>query len=36
LKTGQLIPQYSVSPQMIVNTIREIFEEGIKCLQEIP
>lgn len=36
LKNGQLIPTFSTLPQNIVESIRLIFEEGVKCLQEIP
>lgn len=36
LKNGQLIPTFSTLPQNIVQSIRDIFEEGVKCLQEIP
>lgn len=36
LKNGQLIPTFSTLPQNIVQSIRDIFEDGVKCLQEIP
>jgi hypothetical protein len=32
LKNGQLIPTFSTLPQNIVQSIRDIFEEGVKCL----
>lgn len=32
LKNGQLIPTFSTLPQNIVESIRLIFEEGVKCL----
>ena len=36
LKAKNLIPQYSNQPKDIVIKIKEVFEEGIRCLQEIP
>lgn len=36
LKNGQLIPTFSTLPQLIVQSLRDIFEDGVKCLQEIP
>lgn len=36
LKNGQLIPTFSTLPQNIVQSLRDIFEDGVKCLQEIP
>jgi dynein heavy chain len=36
LKGKNLIPQYSNPPKDIVIKIKEVFEEGIRCLQEIP
>jgi len=30
------VPQYNNNPQDIVNKIKDVFEQGIKCLQEIP
>jgi len=36
LKAGNLVPQYSNNPEEIVSKIKEVFEDGIKCLQEIP
>ena len=30
------MPQYNNNPQDIVNKIKDVFEQGIKCLQEIP
>jgi hypothetical protein len=35
-KQGQLIPHYNNSPDLVVQRVREIFEDGIKSLQEIP
>ena len=35
-KQNQLIPQYSYNPTEIVAKIKDVFEQGIKCLQEIP
>ena len=36
LKAKNLIPQYSNQPKDIVIKIKEVFEEGVKSLQEIP
>jgi len=33
---GSVVPIYSTNPQQIVSSIKEIFEEGVNCLQEIP
>ena len=33
---GSIVPIYSTNPANIVQSIREIFEEGVNCLQEIP
>ena len=33
---GNLVPIYSTNPSQIVASIREIFEDGVNCLQEIP
>lgn len=33
---GSLVPIYSTNPQQIVQSIKDIFEEGVNCLQEIP
>ena len=35
-KQNQLIPGYSNDPNFIVTRIKEVFEQGVKCLQEIP
>lgn len=32
LKNNQLIPNYSTEPKEIVNTVLNVFDEGIKCL----
>lgn len=36
LKPGQLIPSYNVAPAKVVQEVRDVFEDGVKCLQEIP
>jgi dynein heavy chain len=36
LKPGALIPAYSTPPEEVVSKIRQIFEDGIKVLTEIP
>jgi hypothetical protein len=36
LKPGQELPQYSTDPKEVVSTIIELFQQGIKTLQEIP
>jgi hypothetical protein len=36
LKPNQIIPSFATPPEVIVKTVREIFEDGVKCLQEIP
>jgi hypothetical protein len=36
LKPNQLIPQYSTDPKEIVTKILGEFDEGIKCMQNIP
>ena len=36
LKNNAVIPQYSTNPEEIVEKIRQVFEDGVKCLQEIP
>lgn len=36
LKPNQLIPQYSTEPKEIVQKIMEVFDEGVKILQNIP
>lgn len=36
LKQNQLIPTFSTLPKQIVSSVKEIFEDGVKCLQEIP
>ena len=36
LKPGNLIPNYSTNPSSVVQSVREVFEDGVKCLQEIP
>jgi len=35
LKPGHLIPQYSSDPEAIVKAVMDIFDEGIKSMQEI-
>jgi dynein heavy chain len=35
-KQGQLIPNFNNTPESVVKKVQEIFEEGIKSLQEIP
>lgn len=36
LKPGHLIPTYSTPSAAVVQSVRDVFEEGVKCLQEIP
>lgn len=36
LKPTNLIPLFSTPPEKIVQIVKDIFEEGVKCLQEIP
>ena len=36
MKQGQELPQYSTDPQEVVSTVMDIFDQGIKALQEIP
>jgi dynein heavy chain len=36
LKPGQALPQYSTDPLEVVSRILEIFDEGVKQIQEIP
>lgn len=36
LKPGALIPTYSTAPEDIVEKVKQIFEDGIKVLTEIP
>ena len=36
LKARALIPQYSNNPKDIVQKVKDIFEAGVKCLQDIP
>lgn len=36
LRNNGVIPQYSTNPEEIVEKIRQVFEDGVKCLQEIP
>jgi dynein heavy chain len=36
MKQGQELPQFSTDPQEVVSTVMDIFDQGIKALQEIP
>jgi dynein heavy chain len=35
-KQGSLIPVFNNPPELVVERVREVFEEGVKSLQEIP
>jgi dynein heavy chain, axonemal len=36
MKPGNIVPTFSVLPTAVVQSVKDVFEDGVKCLQEIP